>query len=186
MKRTYLFLLGLVLALALAGCSTSKTGQFHRPDPTNTLPPSEATSAAITQPTETEAMESATPAPAGESSNPVVKSTKEQIFSYLSELFNEAYSPYYDGLHYEMTGYEETTDGNSTTSTFLWTMYFLGKGLDVGTDEGVEQQVNVKLQATAAADEDGVLDLETISVLMDDSGKGAANYSLPVEELFPT
>ena len=85
-----------------------------------------------------------------------------------------------------MTGYEETTDGNSTTSTFLWTMYFLGKGWDVGTDEGVEQQVNVKLQATAMANEDGVLDLETISVLMDDSAKGAANYSLPVEELFPT
>lgn len=56
MKRTYLFLLGLVLALALAGCSTSKTGQFHKPDPTNTLPPSEAPSAAITKPTETEAM----------------------------------------------------------------------------------------------------------------------------------
>lgn len=46
--------------------------------------------------------------------------------------------------------------------------------------------MNVKLQATAIADEDGTLDLETISVLMDDSAKGAANYSLPVEELFPT
>lgn len=123
---------------------------------------------------------------AGESSDPVVRSTEEQLFSYLSELFNEAYSPYYDGLHYEMSGYEEITDGNGATATFLWTIYFLGKGWDVGSDEGAEQQMNCSLQATAAVDADGTLDLETISVLMDVSVKGAADYSLPVEKLFPT
>jgi len=85
-----------------------------------------------------------------------------------------------------MTGYQETTGGNGTTATFLWTMYFLGKGWDVGTDEGVEQKMNVSLQATAAVDRDGRLDLETISVLMDTSVTGGPNYSHTVEELFPT
>jgi len=75
--------------------------------------------------------------PAIESNNPDVKSTEEQLFVYLSELFTKAYSPYYDGLHYEMNGYEETTDGSKVTATFLWTMYHLGKEWDVGTDEGV-------------------------------------------------
>ena len=37
--------------------------------------------------------------PVIESNNPAVKSTEEQLFSYLSGLYDEAYSPYYDGLH---------------------------------------------------------------------------------------
>lgn len=122
----------------------------------------------------------------GESGNSTAMSTEEQLFSYLSELFNEAYSPYYDGLHYEMNEYKETTDGNKVTATFLWTMYHLGKEWDVGTDEGVEQQVNWKLQATVTAHEDGSLDFETASILMDESAKGGPNYSVPIEELFPT
>lgn len=124
--------------------------------------------------------------PAGESGNPAAMSAEEQLFSYLSELFNKAYSPYYDGLHYEMNGYKETTDGNKVTATFLWTMYHLGKGWDVGTDEGVEQQMNCSLQAVATVGEDGTLDFETASILMDNSVKGAPNYSVPIEELFPT
>lgn len=121
----------------------------------------------------------------GESGNPAAMSTEEQLFSYLSELFNRAYSPYYDGLHYEMNDYEETTDENKVTATFLWTMYFLGKGWDVGTDEGVEQLMNCPLQAVAAVGEDGTLDFETASILMDNSAKGAPNYRVPIEELFP-
>lgn len=124
--------------------------------------------------------------PAAESGNPTAESTKEQLFSYLSELFTEAYSPYYDGLHYEMNDYEETTDRNKTTATFLWTMYYLGKGWDVGTDEGVEQQVNWKLQATATVHEDGTLDFETISVFSNSSVRGPAIYDIPIEEEFPT
>ena len=61
MKRTYLFLLGLTLALALAGCSTSQTEPFQRPDPTNTIPPLETTSVPITPPTETATIESTAP-----------------------------------------------------------------------------------------------------------------------------
>lgn len=124
--------------------------------------------------------------PAGESSNPAAMSTEEQLFSYLSKLFNEAYSPYYDGLHYEMNEYKETTDGNKVTATFLWTMYHLGKGWDVGTDEGVEQQVNWNLQATTTVNQDGTLDFETISILANSSPVGAANYNIPIEEEFPT
>ena len=124
--------------------------------------------------------------PAGESGNPAAMSTEEQLFSYLSELFNEAYSPYYDGLRYEMNEYKETTDGNEVTATFLWTMYHLGKGWDVGTDEGVEQQVNWNLQATTTVNQDGTLDYETISILANSSPVGAANYNIPIEEEFPT
>ena len=124
--------------------------------------------------------------PAGEIGNPAAMSTEEQLFSYLSELFNEAYSPYYDGLRYEMNDYKETTDGNKVTATFLWTMYHLGKGWDVGTDDGVEQQVNWQLQAAVAAHEDGSLDFETISVFSNSSAKGPASYDIPLEEEFPT
>lgn len=124
--------------------------------------------------------------PVIESNDPVAKSTEAQLFFYLSELFTEAYSPYYDGLHYEMSGYEERTDGSKVTATFLWTMYHLGKGWDVGTDEGVEQQVNWPLQATVTIREDGSLDFETISVFSDSSVVGPASYDIPIEEEFPT
>lgn len=124
--------------------------------------------------------------PAGESGNPAAMSTEEQLFSYLSGLYDEAYSPYYDGLHYEIIEYKETTDEKTVTATFTWRMYFLGKGWDVGTDEGVEQMANEKLQAVATVGEDGTLDFETASILMDDSGRGGPNYSIPIEEGFPT
>lgn len=122
---------------------------------------------------------------AQESGGPSAMSTQEQIFSYLSELFTEAYSPYYDGLHYEINKYEETTDESGLTATFLWTMYHLGKGWDIETDEGVEEQMNCRLQAKAVVKKDGTLDLETIVVFLDTSATGPANYDTPIEELFP-
>ena len=124
--------------------------------------------------------------PAPESGGPAAMSTREQIFSYLSELFTRAYSPYYDGLHYEINEYEEITDESGLTATFLWTEYFLGKGWDVGTDEGVEQQANWRLQVKAAFQEDGTLDLETIAVFVDTSPVSPPNYDSPIEEWFPT
>ena len=124
--------------------------------------------------------------PAGGTGDPAALSTQEQIFSYLSELFTRAYSPYYDGLHYEINEYEETTDGDRLTATFLWTMYHLGKGWDVGTDEGVEQQANWHLQARAAVKEDGTLDLETIAVFADSNAMSPPNYDIPIEKEFPT
>lgn len=121
----------------------------------------------------------------GQSDPPAVMSAQEQIFAYLSDLFTQAYSPYYDGLHYEMNYYEETADGNEVTATFLWTMYYIGKGWDVGTDEGVEQEMNCFLQAVATVGEDGTLNFETGSILRDTSAKYGPNYSTPIEELFP-
>lgn len=123
---------------------------------------------------------------ADESGDLTTKSTKEQLFFCLSGLFNKAYSPYYDGLHYEMSDYQETTDGSKVTATFLWTMYFLGKGWDVATDQGVEQEANWFLQATIIVNEDGVLDLETISILADVGATENANFNVSIEEYFPS
>jgi len=119
-----------------------------------------------------------------------VETVREQIFDYLSGLFTRAYSPYYDGLHYEIQDddrypYEETIDGDQVTATFLWTMYHLGKGWDIGTDEGVEQKSNWSLLVTATIGEDGTLDLETISVLFVESIMGETE-TFPIEEYFPT
>ena len=124
--------------------------------------------------------------PVQESGGPAALSTQEQIFSYLSELFTRAYSPYYDGLRYEINEYEETTDGDRLTATFLWTEYYLGKGWDIGTDEGVEQQSNWHLQARATVKEDGTLDLETIAVFVNTSPVGPPNYDSPIEGWLPT
>ena len=123
--------------------------------------------------------------PGAETGAPVAQTTEEQLFSYLSELFNGAYSPYYDGLRYEMRNYTETAEDSQVTATFLWTMHFLGKRWDVPSDEGVEQEANWFLQATATVDEHGRLDPETISVLVDESAVGAPDFSTPIEAYFP-
>lgn len=110
-----------------------------------------------------------------------------QVESYLTQLFNKAYSPYYDGLHYAIRqeDYQETREDGVYTATFLWTMYHLGKGWDVPGDEGVEQEGNMHLRVTAAIKNSGVLDLDTISVLMGVGARGPLEYSAPIEELFP-
>ncbi|NLT39106.1 MAG: hypothetical protein GXX89_01440 [Clostridiales bacterium] len=114
-----------------------------------------------------------------------VPAIREQIESYLTALFTEVYSPYYDGLHYEITNYEETVQSGECTATFFWTMYHLGKGWDIGSDEGVEQQGNFSLQVKAGLDSRGVLDPDTISVLADGSAVGPPDYSIPIEDFFP-
>lgn len=111
-----------------------------------------------------------------------------QVEAYLTGLFNDAYSPYYDGLHYEIRqeDYRETVEDGVYTATFLWTMYHLGKGWDVPGDEGVEQEGNMHLRVTAAIKNSGVLDLDTISVLLGTGARGPLEYSSPIEELFPS
>ncbi|NMA37714.1 MAG: hypothetical protein GX942_05355, partial [Papillibacter sp.] len=86
-----------------------------------------------------------------------VPGIQEQIMSYLSQLFTEAYVPYYDGLHYKISNYEETILDNKCVATFIWTMYHLGKGWDVASDEGVETEGNFSLQVTAAINVNGEL-----------------------------
>ena len=124
--------------------------------------------------------------PIGGSGEPATGSTKDQLFSYLSELFNNAYSPYYDGLRYEMINYEETTDSGQVTAHFLWTMHFIGKRWDAASDEGVEQTINWFLQATVTVDEDGALDWDTVSVVaIEDATEDGVDYT-PIEEYFPS
>lgn len=114
-----------------------------------------------------------------------VPGIQEQIMSYLSRLFTEVYTPYYDGLHYKITNYEETIIDNKCVATFFWTMYHLGKGWDVASDEGVETEGNFSLQVTAAINDNGELDLGTISILADNSAVGPPDYCIPIEEFFP-
>ena len=64
-------------------------------------------------------------------------------------------------------------------------MYHLGKGWDIGTDAGIEQQVNWHLQVRVTVNETGTLDFETISILADSNGMDPANYDIPIDETFP-
>jgi len=121
----------------------------------------------------------------GEADSESVPSIQEQIMSYLSRLFTEAYAPYYDGLHYKITNYEETILDNKCVATFLWTMYHLSKGWDVASDEGVETEGNFSLQVTAAINDNGKLDFDTISILADNSEVGPPDYCIPIEDFFP-
>jgi hypothetical protein len=119
------------------------------------------------------------------SENGVVPSIQEQITAYLSELYTEVYAPYYDGLHYRIFNYEETIVDDECTATFYWTMYHLGKGWDVESDEGVEKEGTSSLQVKASIINGCELDLSTISVFYDHSDDGSPMYSSPVEDLFP-
>lgn len=115
----------------------------------------------------------------------VVSSYEEQLVAYLTDLFNRIYSPYYDGLHYEIRYAHETVSENEWTAEFFWTMYFLGKGWDIESDEGVEQQANMSLQAIANIKDDGTLDFDTVLIFADSSVKGAPVYDIPLEAMFP-
>lgn len=130
----------------------------------------------ISDPPDTSAQETAS----------VVPSYEEQLVAYMTDLFNSVYSQYYDGLHYEIRYTNETVGEKQWTAEFFWTMYFLGKGWDIESDEGVEQQANMGLQASAQINADGTLDLDTIAVFADSSTKGPAVYDIPLEAMFPT
>ena len=144
---------------------------WAEPDPKET-----ADAKAVPETSDTPAQETA----------PVVPSYEEQLVAYMTDLFNGVYSPYYDGLHYEIRYANETVDESQWTAEFFWTMYFLGKGWDIESDEGVEQQANMGLQASAQIKTDGMLDLDTIAVFADSSAKGPAVYDIPLEAMFPT
>lgn len=111
---------------------------------------------------------------------------QSQLISYLSELFTEAYEPYYDGLHYEMSNYEENIIDVEYSATFFWTMYHLGNGLDVPSDLGKEQEANWVLQATVQITADGRLDTTTVVILADNSFTGPPTYQVPIEDFFPS
>ena len=126
------------------------------------------------------------PDPPAQETAPAVPSCEEHLVAYMTDLFNDVYAPYYDGLHYEIHYANETVSENQWTAEFFWTMYFLGKGWDIESDEGVEQQANMGLQASAQINTDGTLDLSTIQIFADSSVKGPAVYDIPLEAMFPT
>jgi hypothetical protein len=110
------------------------------------------------------------------------ESLEEQIYNYLSETFDKAYGPYYEGLEYEISGYEEKITENEFCSTFLFTMRHLDSGGDIASEKGKETQANFNLMAEGTYVE-GISGIE--SVMMDVSPVGEPNYSVPVEECFP-
>lgn len=122
---------------------------------------------------------------AGAGNSDAMSPREQEIFEYLSELFNVIYSPYYDGLHYEFSNYTEKTAENQYVAEFMWTMYFLGKPWDVGSDKDVEQMANFNLQAKVPINNAGNLDLKNIVIMGDSSVKGPPVYNVPLEEYFP-
>lgn len=115
----------------------------------------------------------------------VVSPLQNQLMSYLSELFTEVYESYYEGLHYEISNYEETVIDGEYTATFYWTMYHLDNGIDVPSDLGKEQEANWSLQATIQLTDDGQLDTTTAVVLGDNRVTGPPTYQVPIKDYFP-
>lgn len=105
-----------------------------------------------------------------------------RIHSYLSNLFDRAYSPYYEGLRYEMSDYKEEIDGENFTATFFWTMYHLDSGGDVYSDLGMETQANFSFQATGKIS-GGISSVEVLGDV--NVGMDGPDYSAPVEGYFP-
>lgn len=108
-----------------------------------------------------------------------------QIEAYLTERYTNKYAQYYDGLHYEMGNYSQTVEDGACTATFLWTMYHLANGWDIGSDEGKEFGGNQWLQVTAALDDGGLLDLDTILVYSDEAPTGRPDYVILEEYSAP-
>ena len=109
---------------------------------------------------------------------------QEQLGRYLTGLFNEAYEPYYGGLSFDMSYYEEEVADGDYTATFFWTMHHRNNGLDIASDYGKEQEANWSLMATARID-NGQLRESSIKVLADDSMTGPPTYQAPIEDYFP-
>jgi hypothetical protein len=107
-----------------------------------------------------------------------------KIFAQLSDLYTQVYMAYYDGLRYEINGFEELTDAEYYTATFRWTMYHLDNGLDVASDKGKETQGNLNIKATAKLYADGSPDYSTLEFFGDNAPVGPPVW-LPIEEWFP-
>ncbi len=118
-------------------------------------------------------------------STDAVLSYEEQLFEYLSQLFDKVYSPYYDGLHYEIKFDKTNAENGEWKARFLWTMYHIGKGWDISSDEGIEQEGNLHLEATVKINTDGTLDFNSIEIFADSGANGPAVYNIPLHEFFP-
>jgi hypothetical protein len=125
---------------------------------------------------------SKTPVPQIPTSAPLTPQV--QITSYLTDMMTAAYSPFYEGLRFEMSNYAEILAGKTITATFYWTMYHLNSGLDVSYEIGLEKYGNFSLQATAWLDGSGTAVPGTIKILSDTAVHGPAEYTVPIEDFF--
>ncbi|MBE6622628.1 MAG: hypothetical protein E7621_00300 [Ruminococcaceae bacterium] len=107
---------------------------------------------------------------------------KHQIQSYLSEIFDEAYQPYYEGIYYEISDYKQEIEENEFSSEFLFTMWHLDSGGDISSEQGKKTRANFRLMVKGTyIGGQSAID----SVMMDVSPVGEPNYSVPIEECFP-
>ncbi|HWP79580.1 MAG TPA: M56 family metallopeptidase [Candidatus Acidoferrum sp.] len=112
-------------------------------------------------------------------------SPQQQVYDYIAQKMDAAYSPCYSGLRYGMDGYGEAVSGGDYTGTFLWTMYYTSYiYYDAPDDIGEEQQANFSFQATAKISEDGSLESGTIAVFADASAAGPPQYVTPLDDFF--
>lgn len=107
---------------------------------------------------------------------------QQQIHTYLSEIFDKAFQPYYEGLSYEISDYNEEISENEFSSTFAFTMYHLDSGGDIGSERGKLSQSNVHLK-TSGTYTDGKAEIK--SVLLNTNPVLHTEYSVPVENIFP-
>lgn len=111
--------------------------------------------------------------------SPSGSTLQSQLESHLKLLFNQAYSPYYKDLRYEMSGYQESWDGDAFTATFHWTMYNRDNS---GLSSTGEAESHFALQATGQIT-DGIV--SSIEVMADISPTGPDAYNIPLADLFP-
>lgn len=111
--------------------------------------------------------------------SPSGSTLQSQLESHLKLLFNQAYSPYYKDLRYEMSGYQESRDGDAFTATFHWTMYNRDNS---GLSSTGEAESHFALQATGQIT-DGIV--SSIEVMADISPTGPDAYNIPLADLFP-
>ena len=107
---------------------------------------------------------------------------QEQLKDYIGKKLDVWYKPYYEGLRYKISNYEEKIEGNKFTATFLFTMYHLDTAGDVPEEMGEEKEGNFDLQAKGTI-LDGKIQPD-IEVLGDVSVSGSRDYSAHLEEYF--
>lgn len=111
--------------------------------------------------------------------SPTAPSPQSQLETYLKLVYNQAYSPYYEDLRYEMSSYQESRDGDAFTATFFWTMYNRDNS---GLSSTGEAESHFALQATGQIT-DGIV--SAIEVMADISPTGPDAYNIPLADLFP-
>lgn len=111
--------------------------------------------------------------------SPSGSALQSQLETHLKLLFNQAYSPYYKDLRYEMSGYQESRNGDAFTATFHWTMYNRDNS---GLSSTGEAESHFALQATGQIT-DGIV--SSIEVMADISPTGPDAYNIPLADLFP-